>query len=281
MLSQAVNDVHGQCFMQICTEVNARHANNGGADEITLWHAQNMVLSEKIKGWLQKRYPNQSELGRLIGVDQSQVGRLYKGQNVGYQQVMAMLEASGAKIVFPDEERDTTREICWVNAKRVGAENGAHPEAENYFAVPLAKGSVAAGPGLVPEDEVRGWLLVYRHQGSVRYKSNLVAVEIGQGQESMAPTLHPEDIVLIDKDVRSPDPQGSIFLVRDRDDDVAIKRVTIERRKGDTWLAYSSDNPDKRTYPPRFFNLEEDFGNDISRAIVGRVIWAWKDMTRK
>lgn len=226
---------------------------------------------------------NTSKLAEVLGEAPSLLTRWFKRERVPkLDKIGPILDALGAKVVFPDQAKDTTREICWVEAKRVGAENGAKPpSAENYFAVPLAKGAIAAGPGLVPEDEVKGWLLVYRYQKAIQYRTNLVALEIGQGQESMAPTLHPEDIVLVDRDVRQPEPEGSIFLVRDKDDDVAIKRVTVERRKGETWLAYSSDNPDKRTYPPRFFSLEEDFGGDISRAIVGRVVWAWKDMTRK
>lgn len=226
----------------------------------------------------------QQELASKAGVSQSAISRLLNDQgSMRADSLAKLLDYAGAKLVFPDQQKDTTREICWVNAKLVGVENNAPPpQAENYFAVPLAKGAVAAGPGLVPEDEVKGWLLVYRYQKAVQYRTNLVAVEIGQGQESMAPTLHPEDIVLVDKDVRSPEPEGSIFLVRDPDGDVTIKRVTVERRKpGETWLAFSSDNPDKRAYLPRFYSLEEDYGGDITKVIVGRVVWAWKDMTRK
>jgi len=42
-----------------------------------------------------------------------------------------------------------------------------------------------------------------------------------------------------------------------------------------------SDNPDKRFYPPSVHSLETDFHGDLRRAIVGRVVWAWSDMTRK
>lgn len=243
-------------------------------------------LYEKTHSWLNAKVKDLGGIDNFVRTAKAKRATAYKvlgkDANTNARDYLTWLENLGAKIVFPDEVKDTTREICWVDAKRVGAENGAKPPAaENYFAVPLAKGVVAAGPGLVPHDAVKGWLLVYRYQKAIQHRTNLVAVEIGQGQESMAPTLHPEDIVLVDKDVRQPEPEGSIFLVRDKDDDVSIKRVTVERRHGETWLAYSSDNPDKRSYMPRFFNLGEDFGGDISRAIVGRVVWAWKDMTRK
>lgn len=245
------------------------------------------ILYEKTLTWLRSRAEAAGGVDRVWKQMHAKRATAYKvlneNKSTNAKDYLTWLESLGATIVFPDETKDTTREICWVKAQRVGVDEKApEPQAENYFAVPLARGPVAAGPGLVPEDEIKGWLLVYRYQKAVQYRTNLVAVEIGQGQESMAPTLHPEDIVLVDKDVRSPDPEGAIFLVRDPDGDVTIKRVTVERRRqGETWLAFSSDNPDKRTYVPRFYSLEEDYGGDITKVIVGRVVWAWKDMTRK
>ncbi|MFP5223133.1 MAG: helix-turn-helix transcriptional regulator [Acidobacteriota bacterium] len=195
-----------------------------------------------------------------------------------------MLEAVGAKIVFPDEIRDTTKDVCFVDAQIIGA-NGYTPNihAERYKAIPLAQGEVAAGPGMVPQDSVRGWVLALKDHASIKYRSNLVAVEIGKGQESMVPTLHPLDIVLIDKDDFRPEPDGSIFLVREPgpDAEVAVKRVYTQGRDGETTIQFLSDNPDKRSFPPRVHSLERDYDGDLRRAIVGRVVWSWSDMTKK
>ena len=99
----------------------------------------------------------------------------------------------------------------------------------------------------------------------------------------MVPTLHPKDIVMVDKDDIRPQPDGSIFLIREpgHDADVAVKRVYTQNRDGDTVLNFVSDNPDKRSYPPMVYSLERDYGGDLGRAIVGKVVWSWSDMTKK
>jgi phage repressor protein C with HTH and peptisase S24 domain len=44
-----------------------------------------------------------------------------------------------------------------------------------------------------------------------------VAVSIGKGEVSMVPTLHPGDIVLVDRAEKAPDPPGKIMLVCEPD----------------------------------------------------------------
>ena len=99
----------------------------------------------------------------------------------------------------------------------------------------------------------------------------------------MVPTLHPQDIVLVDKDDFRPTPEGSIFLIREPgpDAEVAVKRVYTQVRDGDTLLNFVSDNPDKKSYPLAVYSLERDYQGDLKQAIVGRVVWSWSDMTRK
>lgn len=236
---------------------------------------------------LAREHGGPSSLAEKAGVGQPNVSKFLSGKAVPrFDTVARLLEALGAKIVFPDDERDTTKPVVFVSAKRpgsVGAGESSRPEPENYMAIPLAQGGVAAGPGLIAEDAVRGWVLAMKDQSSIRYRSNLVAVEIGRNQESMVPTLHPLDIVLVDRDDFRPEPDGSIFLVRHPgpDAEVAVKRVYTSRKDSQTLLTFVSDNPDKRSYPPSVYSLETDYAGDLRRAVVGRVVWAWSDMTRK
>jgi hypothetical protein len=44
-------------------------------------------------------------------------------------------------------------------------------------------------------------------------------------------------------------------------------------------LVFYSDN--SREFPPRTFRLGRDYEGDLTRAIAGRVIWAWSDMSHK
>lgn len=253
---------------------------------------------------------NVSRLAEAAGEAPSLLTRWIKRERVPkLDKLGPILDMLGARVIFPGEDQayplsegpagiysfhepgrpygelggePSSRDVCWVEPKIISAENGAPPPlAEKYLAVPLAEGPVAAGPGMVPEDKIKSWVLVFRDHPSVKFRTNLVAVEIGRGQESMVPTLHPQDIVLVDKDDRRPEPDGQIFLVRDPDDSVTVKRVYVQRKNGDTMLQFVSDNPDKRSYSPMLYNLGTDYQDDITRAIVGKCVWAWSDLTRK
>ncbi len=248
-----------------------------------------MSMVEKVRqgiSRLAREHGGPSALAEKAGVGQPNVSKFLSGKAIPrFDTIARILETLGARILFPDEERDTTKPVVFVTAKRSGnvADPSIAPNPESYMAIPLAQGAVAAGPGLIPEDAVRGWVLALKDQSSIRYRTNLVALEVGKGQESMVPTLHPMDIVLVDRDDFRPEPDGSIFLVREPgpDAEVTVKRVYTYRKEGQTLLTFVADNPDKRSFPPSVHSLEADYQGDLRRAIVGRVVWAWSDMTRK
>lgn len=198
---------------------------------------------------------------------------------------LSWLNFLGARIVWPDEDVTTTRQVCFGDVKIVQTAPGAGaPSSEHYLAVPLASGSVAAKRGLVPEEELRSWLLVWRHHESVRRRTNLLAVEIGRDQRAMIPTLHPGDIVLVDRnDFKGGfKPPGNIHLVREPDGATSVKRVIEQVRENDVLLTYYADNVAE--CPPQSYSLRHDFAAEIGEiglAVIGRVVWAWTDMTKK
>ncbi len=220
------------------------------------------------------------------GLPQPDKQKLYRTLN-GDQQpraavFVAWLDKLGARIQFPDDADNTSsKEVCFVAPKALQTENGAMPKGDDYLAVPLAAGPVAAGRGMIPEDQIKSWVLVWRHHESVRFRTDLIAVEIGRGQNSMEPTLHQGDILLVDRaDFHTNfSPPGNIFLVREPDGSVLVKRVTLKRRNGDTTIILYSDNSIEHT--PLMYSLNEDYEGDISRAVIGRVVWAWSDMSQK
>ncbi|HKI80608.1 MAG TPA: S24/S26 family peptidase, partial [Pseudodesulfovibrio sp.] len=176
-----------------------------------------------------KRYPNNKRMADELGVDPSQLNRFLKRERgLNSDSLGHILDRVGVTLTFCDEPADATREVCFrpPDTGRAGA-GGLEPRADDYLAVPLAAPSVAASSGLIPEESVEGWVLVWRHQESIRFRSNLVAVEVGPGEQPMAPTLHPGDLVLVDRDDRDPSPAGKIMLVREPGEDGAarIRRV--------------------------------------------------------
>ncbi len=141
-------------------------------------------------------------------------------------------------------------------------------------------GEVGAGAGYLPQEDIKSWFLVYRQLPAIRYRRNLVAVEIGPSSTSMQPTLNPGDIVLVDRDDRDVTRAGHMMLVLDPlDDSGMIKRVSVREKDDDFQITYYSDNAAK--WPPGIYSLKNDFGGDWDRAIIGRVIWAWADVRDK
>lgn len=201
--------------------------------------------------------------------------------NPGADKLFDWAEKFGATLHTPNNSsRPTTRDIEFVAPRILSAESGTPPPAsDDYLAVPLAESPVAAGPGLINVDQVRGWIIVWRHHESIRFRTDLVAVEIGRGETSMTPTLHPGDIVLVDRAERLPDPDGKIMLTCDPDGGCAIKRVSTRKVDGDIELVFYSDNG--KEFAPRVQRLGRDYGGELAHAIGGRVVWAWSDMTRK
>jgi hypothetical protein len=157
------------------------------------------------------------------------------------------------------------------------------PESEDYLAVPLV-GEVGAGPGILSQEEISSWVLVYRRHRSVLRRRDLLAVEIGRNQRSMIPTLHPLDIVLVDREDFGEQtgfaPPGNIFLVREpgQEGGAMVKRVSLAGRGELATITFYSDNATE--YIPETYHLAQ-YGHDPRQAVVGRVIWAWADLSRK
>ena len=190
-----------------------------------------------------------------------------------------ILEKLGVQFSTPDAEAG--REVCFVNARIVPAgELAAPPSSEDYMAAPMV-GEVGAGPGYIPEEDIKSWFLVYKNQPAVRYRRNLIAVEIGPHSTSMQPILNPGDIVLVDRDDRNVKDPGHMMLVLDpKDGSGKVKRVAVaDTDEGDCRITYYSDNA--ASNPPEVYSLRDDFLGDWERCIVGRVVWAWSDVTGK
>jgi len=242
---------------------------------------------EKVRAYFQSlldsgAFASESELARHLGLPASKATKFYNfldGKEPSYKAVLEWLDRMGGELLLP-HERPADRDVCFINARVVPAgEQAAPPLAEDYLAAPLV-GEVGAGPGFIPEEDVKSWFLVYKNLPAVRYKRNLLAVEIGSRSTSMMPTLSPGDIVLVDRDDRDVSRPGHMMLVKDPAGEGMIKRVAVEDVEGgDCRITYYSDNTVSN--PPSQYSLRTDFLGDWERAIVGRVIWAWSDVSEK
>lgn len=225
-----------------------------------------------------KKYGTAAALAAASGVSPANLSHWLSGKrNPRLAEISIILDLLGAKASLQDGE--SSRDVCFVNAKVVPAgEYVAPPVAEDYIAAPLV-GEVGAGPGYLPEDDIKSWFLVYKRLEAIRYRRNLIAVEIGRTSYSMKPTLNPGDIVLVDRDDRDVSRPGHMMLVMEPDSSGMVKRVSVQEKDDDFSITYYSDNAAK--YPPVIYSLKNDFCDDWDKAIVGRVIWAWADVREK
>lgn len=237
---------------------------------------------EIIRKRIQASGMSQAQFSRETGVQQGSLSRFLKGEqsSLSGDTVAKIVNFFGAKLVFPGENEEPSRDVCFVNTRIMPAgEYVAPPVAEDYLAAPLV-GEVGAGLGYIPQDVIEGWCLVSRNNPAVRSRSNLIAVEIGHSSYSMQPTLNPGDIVLVDKNDRNIQHCGHIMLVTDPEGAGMIKRVAINDKKDDDHrIIFYSDN--NLLHPPLVYSLRNDYAGDWDKVVAGRVILALTDMRGK
>lgn len=157
----------------------------------------------------------------------------------------------GARAKYP--------EVC-------GAEplNDGTQKAEFVF-IRQVNGKISAGGGLTPDESVdvrcafrREWI---KKKGSDPEKMSLICVD----GDSMAPTLLPGDLVLVDHNRNFISPQGGIYAIS-IDQEIVIKRVQPVFSQGK--LRIISDNKRYDT-----FEIDTDLVT-----INGKVIWYAREL---
>lgn len=153
------------------------------------------------------------------------------------------------------------------------------PEGQSYAAVPLL-GEADAGPGIVPTEGVRGWVMIDKQLPPFRLRRNLIAVRIGENSRSMIPTLFPGNVVIVDRDDRTLSRRPRLMLVLDPDGCGMIKRVSIEDLpNGSATITFASDNVP--AHPPIVYDLRLDYAGDWDRVVVGRAVFTWADLRER
>lgn len=244
-------------------------------------------LYQRCLNWFrecEKDYGGRAGLARKVGASRAMMYKVLKEDTKSptrpnAEDFLDWLDILGAKIVFPEEAQETSRPIQIVARKANGAGDFLPPiDPEQYRAVPLVA-DVSAGKGRAAEETFQSWVLIGSEEPALRWKTNLLAVRIGKGEISMTPLISPEDIVVVDLDDKHPGKDGAIYLVKYPDNQGAIKRVKIFRKSGHDMIAFYSDN--FQEFPPDLYDLEADYGGDITSAIVGRCIWQRSDLRDK
>jgi phage repressor protein C with HTH and peptisase S24 domain len=134
--------------------------------------------------------------------------------------------------------------------------------ADDYFAVPLVDGRVAAGPGEVIWEQVKSLVWVYRPE--LGNRRHLVALRVDGN--SMEPTIPDGAIVIADKaDWKPNGGRPYIWALRTENGDTQVKRLKVT----DKGIILISDNVHE--YPP-----DLAWTDDMKKLIIGKVIWMWR-----
>lgn len=225
---------------------------------------------------------NQQAFADVLGVTQATASRIERGEVPATTDSLAkllcfypdldigeLLCGSATKEALPPTDALEVASNVRPVIRALGAPVEDLPEervADDYLAVPLVEGRVAAGAGAVAWDRIMSLVWVYRPE--VGRRRNLVAIKVWG--DSMQPTVPHEAIIIIDRDQRWP--QGNrhaIWAVRTGPEgDLAIKRL----QRVDGILLLMSDNPD---HAPMVA-----WTTDFDKLVVGRVIWMWRSLEK-
>ena len=205
------------------------------------------------------------------GISQSQLYRLKSGnQDTSRENIAKLAEATNASAEWlvtglGPMYRDRTIPQLAIQSK------DAHDFSENYSLIPLYNVSAAAGHGAVVEHEEVVDSLAFKREWISHTldatPADLYLINV-QG-ESMTPTLHPGDVILVDRRNGENITTDGIYVIR-MGDSLLVKR--IQRLPGQK-LRISSDNP---AYQPYELKLDEAANDEL--AIIGRVVWSGRRM---
>lgn len=232
------------------------------------------IVDEQFRG-------NESAAAREWGVSQNCLNRLGRGINTGYKDVCEIIDKIGVKLIWPDEISVTDKTLTFASPEllNVGG-NVSPPVGDEYRAIPLTTAEVAAGPGLIPDDGIQGWCILWKNIPALLRRRNLLCSRLGDKQNSMEPTLHPGDFIVIDRDdITIPSSNtGNIFLIRDQYHGIAVKRLSLQQQGMESLLIVHSDN---RGYPPYSINITQEFEDQLSSVVIGKVVYSWADMSKQ
>ncbi len=156
-------------------------------------------LGKKIKFIRNRKGWSCAKLASLVSIPPELMERIEKG-TVGasmalLQEFADYLEVALAEIFQTDET--PTAQIPDLKVRQpVNMRGEGSLNNEDYVSIPLTQSFIAAGQPIILEESVEDYVLL--HVRAARKRNNLVACRVDG--ESMEPTLHSKDIVVIDRD---------------------------------------------------------------------------------
>ncbi len=168
----------------------------------------------------------------------------------------------------------------WLLLGRGSAVSGGPGKDARFFFVPVLESRVTAGP--------EGELLCENVSDSYPFQHWWIERLVGKDPhrqeslrlvrirgDSMTPTINPGEMALVDtgEAERTKVRPGKIYLVRQPDGGVAVKRLVLNENPTRPSLVCMSDNP---SFQPFAIEIEADKG--VPYYVLGRIRWVGKEI---
>lgn len=218
------------------------------------------------------------KLAAATGISRTQLHRLKEeGRETTRENLLKICEVAGVNLIWLMTGQGlmyadgTAEPALKAPAKATTKPASADSLSDRYALIPLYNVSAAAGHGAVVEHEEVVDSLAFKREWISQTldatPADLYLINV-QG-ESMTPTLHPGDVILVDRRNGENITTDGIYVIR-MGDSLLVKR--IQRLPGQK-LRISSDNP---AYQPFELKIDEAASDEL--AIIGRVVWSGRRM---
>jgi phage repressor protein C with HTH and peptisase S24 domain len=201
-----------------------------------------------------------AQLCRERGEDFASLSRLV-GRNAAY--IQQYIRRGTPRRLGETERRTLARYFDISEALLGGPESPDEPDVAALVSIPRIAVRASAGPGAIPIDEGRRPYFAFDERwlrqltGAVHANLTLIRVE----GDSMAPTLHDGDDILVDQGDRETRLRDGIYVIR-IDDALVVKRLALHPIT--LKITVQSDNPAYADWPDC---------NPDDLGCIGRVIW--------
>lgn len=247
------------------------------------------LVAQRIREWRTFQDLTQETLGARAGMAPQQIGK-YEREDAApttpqIERLLAAFGVSGEE--FLAGPGDMSRRVA-SNLQLDGddSETAAREPLRISFEydlvdVPRVSMEVAAGPGLIADDQVddcvpfrSDWLVrtfgAFKDHEQVRRRLCVVNVaKDAKHGASMEPVIRRGSLLLVDRRELTPATfvPGKPHLVRREDDGIAVKFVSL----ADGMVVCDSANTDRVAYPT--FTIKLEPGEPLCSRVRGRVVW--------
>lgn len=250
-------------------------------DTVKLEGTQLDTIGQRIRAERERLRLNQVDFASLGGVQKNAQINYEAGKRAPDASYLAALADAGVDVLYVvtgRRERDLMAELAESISGKKEMENlrealSGEREMEQFRRVmqgfddlapiPRFDARVSAGPGSQNVDAMPVGSLAFRRDWLARIgvaPSNAVLVRVSG--DSMVPSLHDGDLVLIDMSRKEPR-GGQVYALTDTDGSTRVKRIDLLP----TGLILRSDAP---SFEPEFRSTED--ANRMS--IIGQVVWS-------